>query len=263
MTALDSLADAAGADAVGLMVELARDAVFRLQYAAGQEWAARAAAASRALADPLLVPVSLAIYARALAWGGDAGRGEAIRSEAAALIDASVRRRSRSPARRPGRSRRSGDLSRPLRARPADTASARCKSDGNRPGPAIPGVNATLGVAWCMLGRLAEAAELLDAAIEAGRLSGNPRRSHGPSSVARSWRSPPATPASRSRPPRRASISHCRRSDRHRRTRRIGPRHRSHQRRRADARDRTPARQQARTRSTLSPTPGRPTSSSS
>ncbi|MDX6514985.1 MAG: hypothetical protein QOH73_651, partial [Gaiellaceae bacterium] len=37
----------------------------------------------------------------------------------------------------------------------------------------FPGVNATLGVAWCMSGRLADAAELLDAAIEAGRLSGN------------------------------------------------------------------------------------------
>ena len=32
---------------------------------------------------------------------------------------------------------------------------------------------ATLGVAWCAVGRLAEAAELLDAAIEAARLSGN------------------------------------------------------------------------------------------
>ena len=39
VTALDSLDDAAGADAVGLMLELGRDAVFRLQYAAGQEWA--------------------------------------------------------------------------------------------------------------------------------------------------------------------------------------------------------------------------------
>src|SRR5215207_4642709 len=39
----------------------------------------------------------------------------------------------------------------------------------------LPGVNATLGVACCMLRRLAEAAELLDAAIEAGRLSGNPQ----------------------------------------------------------------------------------------
>ncbi len=39
----------------------------------------------------------------------------------------------------------------------------------------FPGIYATLGVAWCMLGRLTEAAELLDAAIEAGRLSGNPQ----------------------------------------------------------------------------------------
>jgi ATP/maltotriose-dependent transcriptional regulator MalT len=34
-------------------------------------------------------------------------------------------------------------------------------------------VFATLGVAWCAVGRLGEAAELLDAAIEAARLSGN------------------------------------------------------------------------------------------
>ncbi len=61
LTALESLLDEAGADAVGLMIELARDAVFRLQYTAGQEWAARAAAASRALEDPLLTAVSLAI----------------------------------------------------------------------------------------------------------------------------------------------------------------------------------------------------------
>ena len=175
VTALDSLADAAGADAVGLMVELARDAVFRLQYAAGQEWAARAVAASRALADPLLVPVSLAIYARALAWGGDAERGEAIRSEAAALIDALS----------------DDDLARRLdalvdlggaeiyldRFEEAGRHCERALQVGRATGQdqLFPGVNATLGVAWCMLGRLAEAAELLDAAIEAGRLSGNPQ----------------------------------------------------------------------------------------
>ena len=41
-------------------------------------------------------------------------------------------------------------------------------------GQLFPGVYATLGVAWCMVGRLADAAELLDAAIEAARLSGHP-----------------------------------------------------------------------------------------
>jgi predicted ATPase/DNA-binding CsgD family transcriptional regulator len=175
VAALHSLADAAGADAVGLMVELARDAVFRLHYADGQEWAARAVAASRALADPLLVAVSLAIYARALAWGGDAARGEAIRSEAAALIDALT----------------DDELARRLDAL-VDLGAAEIYLDrfeeaarhcehalqvGRATGQdqLFPGVNATLGVAWSMLGRLAEAAELLDAAIEAGRLSGNPQ----------------------------------------------------------------------------------------
>src|SRR5918995_428448 len=175
VSALDSLADATGTDAVTLMVELARDAVFRLQYAAGQEWAARAVAASRDLEDPLLLPVSLGIYARALAWGGDAGRGEPIRSEAAALIDALS----------------DEDLARRLdalvelagseiyldRFREAGSHCERALQVGRATGQdqLFPGVNATLGVAWCMLGRLVEAAELLDAAIEAGRVSGNPQ----------------------------------------------------------------------------------------
>ena len=175
LTALESLLDEAGADAVGLMIELARDAVFRLQYTAGQEWAARAAAASRALEDPLLTAVSLAISARALAWGGNANDGEATRSEVAALIDALP----------------DEELARRLDAI-VDLAGAEIYLDrfdeaGRHAERALqvgrataqdqlfPGVNATLGVAWCMLGRLTEAAELLDAAVEAGRLSGSPQ----------------------------------------------------------------------------------------
>lgn len=175
LTALESQPDDAGADAVGLMIELARDAVFRLDYTAGQEWAMRAVAAARALEDPLLVTVSLAISARALAWGGDADGGEATRNEAAAMVDALS----------------DEDLSRRLDAA-VDLAGAEIYLDrfedagrhaervlqvGRATGQdqLFPGVNATLGVAWCMSGRLAEAAELLDAAIEAGRLSGNPQ----------------------------------------------------------------------------------------
>ncbi|MEO8690405.1 MAG: AAA family ATPase [Solirubrobacteraceae bacterium] len=175
VAALDSLPNAAGVDAVGLMIELARDAVFRLQYTAGQEWAARAVAASGDLEDPVLVGVSLAIHARALAWGGAAQRGEAVRSEAAALIDALP----------------DEDVARRLdalvdlagseiyldRFEEAGRHSERALQVGRATGQdqLLPGINATLGVAWCMLGRLTEAAELLDAAIEAGRLSGNPQ----------------------------------------------------------------------------------------
>ena len=121
------------------------------------------------------LPVSLAIYARALAWGGDAERGEAVRSEAAALIDAL-----------------SDDELARRRDAIVDLGGAEIYLDcfeeagkhceralqvGRATGQdqLFPGVNATLGVAWCMLGRLVEAAELLDAAIEAGRLSGNPQ----------------------------------------------------------------------------------------
>src|SRR5215208_30125 len=173
--ALESLPDESGADAVGLMIELARDAVFRLHYAAGQDWAGRATAASRAMGDPLLIALSVATRARALAWGGDADRGEAMRTEAAALIDALS----------------DDDLARRLdaivelagaeiyldRFEAAGRHAERALRVGRATGQdqLFPGVNATLGVAWCMLGRLAEAAELLDTAIEAGRLSGNPQ----------------------------------------------------------------------------------------
>jgi DNA-binding CsgD family transcriptional regulator/tetratricopeptide (TPR) repeat protein len=175
LTALESLPDEAGAEAVGLMIELARDAVFHLQYTAGHQWAARAVAASRALDDPLLIAVSYAISARALAWGGNTKDGDAMRSEAAALIDALP----------------DDELARRLDAvvdlagaeiyldRFAEAArhSERALRVGRATGQdqLFPGINATLGVAWCMLGRLTEAAELLETAIEAGRLSGNPQ----------------------------------------------------------------------------------------
>ena len=45
-SALDGLPDAAGSEAVTLMLELAADAVYRLRYEPGQEWAERAVAAA-------------------------------------------------------------------------------------------------------------------------------------------------------------------------------------------------------------------------
>ena len=173
--ALESLPDEAGADAVGLMIELARDAVFHLQYTAGQDWAGRATAASRVMGDPLLIALSVATSARALAWGGDADRGAAIRTEAAALIDALS---DDDLARRPDAIVELAGAEIYLdRFEAAGRHAERALRVGRATGQdqLFPGVNATLGVAWCMLGRLAEAAELLDTAIEAGRLSGNPQ----------------------------------------------------------------------------------------
>jgi DNA-binding CsgD family transcriptional regulator len=173
--ALDGLADAGGPDAVALMIELAGDANFRLDFESGQDWATRAVSAARPLADPGLTAAALALLARALAWGGDAKRGEAVRSEAATLLDAL------SDDQLAHRLAAAVDLSSAEiyldRFTEAGVHAQRALAVGRATGQAqlFPGVYAGLGVAWCMLGRLAEAAELLDAATEAARLSGTPQ----------------------------------------------------------------------------------------
>jgi tetratricopeptide (TPR) repeat protein len=172
-TALESLSDAGGPGAVGLMIELAGDAIFRLEYESGQDWAARAVAAGRLLGDSALTAAALGLLARALAWGGEAERGEAVRSEAATLLDALPDEQLAH------RLAAAVDLSSAEihldRFAEAGVHAQRALTVGRATGQAqlFPGVYATLGVAWCMLGRLAEAAELLDAATEAARLSGN------------------------------------------------------------------------------------------
>jgi ATP/maltotriose-dependent transcriptional regulator MalT len=173
--ALNDLADAASPEAVALMIELSGDAIFRLQYETAQDWGHRAVTAARPIGDRPLTAAALAVLARSLAWGGAAEAGEAVRTEAAALID----------------SLSDDELSRRLDAAVnlagaeiyldrfmeagahAERAVAVGRATGQ--GQLFPGVFATLGVAWCAVGRLAEAAELLDAAIEAARLSGNPQ----------------------------------------------------------------------------------------
>jgi DNA-binding CsgD family transcriptional regulator/tetratricopeptide (TPR) repeat protein len=174
-TAFDGQSDAAGPDAVALMIELAGDAIFRLDYQSAQEWATRAVSAARPLGDPPLTAGALALLARALAWGGQAARGEAVRSEAATLVDGLPDEQLAH------RLAAAVDLSGAEiyldRFAEAGVHAQRALTVGRATGQAqlFPGVYATLGVAWCMLGRLAEAAELLDAATEAARLSGNPQ----------------------------------------------------------------------------------------
>ncbi len=147
------------------------------------------------------------MLARSLAWGGAAQPGENVRSEAAALID----------------SLSDDELARRLDAAvdlagseiyldhfiEAGAHAERAVAVGRETGQGqlFPGVFATLGVAWCAVGRLAEAAELLDAAIEAARLSGAPGGSRGFSSVARSSLSQPAMRRSQSPQPKKVSTS--------------------------------------------------------
>ncbi len=174
-SALDSLPDAAGPEAVSLMLELAADALYRLDYASGQEWADRAVAAARELGDPALLSAALATLARAWAWGGGAERGEAVRTEAAELID------SLSDDQLAGRLDALVDLAGAeiYLDRFADAAvhAERALAVGRATGQGqlFPGIYATLGVAWCMAGRLRDAADLLETATEAARPTGNPQ----------------------------------------------------------------------------------------
>ena len=171
--ALNDLADATSPEAVALMIELAGDAIFRLQYESAQDWGHRAVAAARPIGDRPLTAAALAVLARSLAWGGADQRGEVVRTEAAALTD----------------SLSDDELARRLDAAvnlagseiyldrfiEAGAHAERAVTVGRATGQGqlFPGVFATLGVAWCAVGRLGEAAELLDSAIEAARLSGN------------------------------------------------------------------------------------------
>ena len=153
--ALNDLADAASPEAVALMIELAGDAIFRLQYETAQDWGHRAVAAARPIGDRPLTAAALAVLARSLAWGGAAEPGEVARTEAAALIDSLSDDGARPTAGRRSQSCRLGDLPRPLhrgrrarrtgrRSRPRDGAGTalprrvrhprRCVVRGRSPG---------------------------------------------------------------------------------------------------------------------------------
>jgi DNA-binding CsgD family transcriptional regulator len=173
VSALDDLPDAAGPAAVTLMLELAADEVYRLQYRAGQEWAERAAGAAKAIGDPALTTAAFATLARALAWGGERERGEQVRAEVAPMLDALTDDQLAS--RLDAAVELAGSEIYLDRFAEAATHAERALAVGRATGQGqlFPGLYATLGVAWCMVGRLTDAAELLEAATEAARLSGN------------------------------------------------------------------------------------------
>lgn len=171
--ALADLPDVTGPAAVTLMLELAADEVYRLQYRAGQEWAERAVATAKSIGDPALTAAALGTLARALAWGGKRKRGEQAWAEVAPLVDGLTD--DQLATRLDAAVELAGSEIYLDRFVEAGTHAERALAVGRATGQGqlFPGLYATLGVAWCMAGRLAEAADLLEAATEAARLSGN------------------------------------------------------------------------------------------
>ena len=172
--ALRVLPDRASVESVELLIELTLNEFYRSRYEAMHEWAARAVTAANAMGDAALIAAAAVMRAFADAMTGPTDVTRSRRAEAAALVD---------------------DLSDDELSLRPDTAGwlaiaevyldlyaeadahasrslelARATGRGDplhRLYPVLPRI-------WYVRGKLAEAAELLDGAIEGGRLLGSP-----------------------------------------------------------------------------------------
>ena len=167
---LDQLPDPAAADAISLMIELAIDALFRAEPEAVVDWATRALGAARELGERPLIAAAAAMLALGHAVAGSIGEAQASYDEATAVVTAMS----------------DEELTARIDA-PAYLCSAATYLDryddavahaeralrlGRAAGHLHPTLIPALGAAHFMRGRLSEAAEVLDAGVEAARLAG-------------------------------------------------------------------------------------------
>jgi ATP/maltotriose-dependent transcriptional regulator MalT len=171
--ALDSLPKPVSPEAVDLIIELALNTVYRTKYEAVQDWAGRAVTVARQLGEPTLTAVALSMLALADAMAGAGEQAQTDASEAAAMIDALP----------------DDELAHRLDAAlwlaAAEIYLDRYSEADAHVERALTVARATgqgelflfflyiLGRVWYVRGKLSEATELLDGAIEAARLLGN------------------------------------------------------------------------------------------
>jgi DNA-binding NarL/FixJ family response regulator len=172
MTELADLPDPVSPEAVDLTIELALNELYRSKYESMHVWAERAVSAAHVLGDAPSTAAALAMPALAHAMTGAGERAQARRTEAAAVVD----------------SLSDDELSRRLDAAAwlaaAELYLDRYAEADAHAGRALTLARATgqgevflvlyqiLGRVWCVRGKLADAAELLDGATEAARLLG-------------------------------------------------------------------------------------------
>ncbi len=171
--ALQGLPDSASPEAVALMIELALNGFYATKYQSMLDWAQPAVNAARQLGDSSLTAAAVAMLALADAMTGAGERFEADLSEAATLVD----------------SLSDDELAQRLdaavwlagaelyldRYAEADAHASRALNLGRITGQGelFLVVYQILGRAWYVRGKVVEATELLDGAIEAARLLGN------------------------------------------------------------------------------------------
>jgi DNA-binding NarL/FixJ family response regulator len=172
-SAMDSLRDPASREATALMIELAMDGFFRMDYELMREWAERALSTARPLGDRPLTAAAVAVLAFAGATSGATPDAEARRSEAAILVaeldDDELALRLDAAVNVAGaelyldRYEQAG----------AHAERAIAVGRATRQSEFIPLPYSILGQVKLLRGQLAEAAELLNNAVEGARLSGN------------------------------------------------------------------------------------------
>jgi DNA-binding NarL/FixJ family response regulator len=172
---LRRLPEPASAESVELLTELTLNEFYRSRYEAMHGWAGRAVSDAKTLGDPTLTAAALAVAALAAAMTGPTITARSYRAEAAALVD------ELSDDELAIHSDAAGWLAiaevyLDLYAE-ADGHAARALELGratNRGDP-LHRLYPVLPRIWCVRGKLAEAAELLDGAIDAARLLGSPQ----------------------------------------------------------------------------------------
>jgi DNA-binding NarL/FixJ family response regulator len=171
--AMESLQDPASAEAAALMIELAMDGFFLMEYDRMREWAERALRTARPLGDRPLTAAAVALLAFASAAAGATADAEAHRKEAAALVagltDGELALRLDAAANLAGAELYLDHYEE------AGAHAERAMAVGLATGQSefIPLPYSILGQVKLLRGQLAEAGDMLDNAVEGARLSGN------------------------------------------------------------------------------------------
>ena len=174
VSALRGLPEPASVESVELLIELTLNEFYRSRYEAMHDWAERAVSAAKVLGDAALMAAALAMPALADAMTGPTETARSHRAEAAALVDELS---DDELSLRPDAAAwlAAAELYLDLYAE-ADAHASRALTLARATGRGDPlfRLYQILPRVWYVRGKLAEATELLDGAIEAGRLLGSP-----------------------------------------------------------------------------------------
>jgi ATP/maltotriose-dependent transcriptional regulator MalT len=172
--ALGVLPEPSSVESVALLIELTLNEFYRSRYEAMHDWVERAVSAAKALGDPALTAAALAMLALADAMTGPPETARSHTAEAAALVN---RLSDNELSLRPDAASwlAAAELYLDMYAE-ADAHASRALEIARTTGRADPlfRLYPILPRIWYVRGKLADAAELLDGAIEAERLLGSP-----------------------------------------------------------------------------------------